>query len=159
MKRLIVKPIPVRIEAPYSSSRVVFFGRWLIFSLKVIRLKRKTPICLPKNKPKMMPRMILLLNIDSSEKPDIGTPALAKANIGSTTKLTKGESLRAKSSRKNLFFVLNGMNMAKATPAMLGWIPEPKTKIHNIRPRIMYKDRLSDFLTPKRNNPNMIVSE
>ena len=79
--KLIVKPIPVKIETPYKLNQLELSGIWAIPNLTAKKEKNITPTCLPTNNPKSIPRGTGLIK-EENVKPSKETPALAKANKG-----------------------------------------------------------------------------
>ncbi len=79
--KLIVKPIPVKIETPYMLNQFELSGISAIPNFTAKNEKNITPTCFPTNKPKSMPSGTGSINEDIV-KPSKETPALAKANKG-----------------------------------------------------------------------------
>ena len=79
--KLIVKPIPVKIETPYKPNQFELSGIWATLNLTAKNENNITPSCLPINKPRTMPRGTGIIK-DDNVKPVKETPALAKANKG-----------------------------------------------------------------------------
>ena len=79
--KLIVKPIPVKIETPYKLNQLELSGICATPNLTAKKEKNITPTCFPTNNPKSIPRGTGIINEDSV-KPSKETPALAKANKG-----------------------------------------------------------------------------
>lgn len=55
MKRLMVKPTPHRVAAPYSEPQFIPLGRVVSFNLAAAQQMLKMPTCLPTNNPMAMP--------------------------------------------------------------------------------------------------------
>ncbi len=79
--KLIVKPIPVKIETPYKLNQLELLGASANLNLIDMYENSKTPICFPKNKPHSMPKGTGAIKLDN-DSPFKLTPALAKANKG-----------------------------------------------------------------------------
>ena len=80
-KRLIVKPIPVKIDTAYKVGHEDLLGMSANFNFTDIYERTKTPICFPKNKPNTIPNGTGLSKVDNVN-PSNDTPAFAKAKIG-----------------------------------------------------------------------------
>ena len=85
--KLIVKPIPVRIDTAYKEPQDDLLGLSANFNLTDINEKTNTPICFPKNNPKTIPKGTGFNKLPN-DKPSKATPALANANIGIIPKAT-----------------------------------------------------------------------
>ena len=129
--KLIVKPIPVKIETPYRLNQLALSGICAAPNLTATKENIMTPTCLPINNPRRIPSGTGCNN-DVSDKPCNETPALANANKGIIIKATYG--LMACSSlinnEKSLFLDLWGMVEAKRTPAIVACIPDLYVKNH-----------------------------
>ena len=79
--KLMVNPIPVKIETPYKLNQLELFGVCANLNLIDMYENNKTPICFPKNKPHSMPKGTGAIKLDN-DSPFKLTPALAKANKG-----------------------------------------------------------------------------
>lgn len=91
MNRLIVNPMPAITETPYRCIHPVSSGLLAKRSFINIHVVPKIPICLPRNKPSAIPSGSGCM-MSGKEIPEKLTPALVKAKIGSTRKLTHGWS-------------------------------------------------------------------
>ena len=87
--KLMVKPIPVKIDTPYILNHVELSGICAILSFTEKYENNITPNCLPKKSPTSIPRGTGSIN-DESESPLKETPALANANNGMIIKATYG---------------------------------------------------------------------
>ena len=76
-----VNPMPVKIPTPYNLIQLEFDGISANFNFTDKNENRNTPICLPKNKPQIIPKGTgdSIVFIDILFKT---TPAFAKANSG-----------------------------------------------------------------------------
>ena len=79
--KLIVNPIPVKIETPYKLNQFELFGASANFNLIEIKENNKTPICFPKNNPHKIPSGTGASRLDK-DKPSKLTQALANAKSG-----------------------------------------------------------------------------
>ena len=87
MNRLIVNPIPVKMETPYKLIQLELFGIWASFNFIDTYENKTTPNCLPTKSPNKIPsgtgfKRELIVN------PSNETPAFAKANSGIIPKAT-----------------------------------------------------------------------
>ena len=85
--KLIVKPIPVKIDTPYKLNQVELSGICAAPVFTATKEKIITPTCLPTNSPRRIPSGTGC-NSDDKDKPSKETPALANANIGIIIKAT-----------------------------------------------------------------------
>ena len=118
MKRLIVKPTPHSMPMPYIDPQLMPSGISVNFNLIAIQHMPNTPICLPKKRPKVMPRGTPCMTC-SRPTPARLMPALAKAKIGRIAKATSvWRSCSHSCNGRALGSVLSriGMNRARITP-------------------------------------------
>ena len=135
--KLIVNPMPVKIAIPYNLIQFEFEGISASFNFTEIYENRKTPICLPKNKPHKIPRgtgfVNVLIDIPSKE-----TPAFAKAKCGIIPKATYGDKACSSfnNNDKSLSLFLCGMLSANKTPDIVECIPDSWVKYQRRSPII-----------------------
>ena len=90
INKLIVKPMPVKIETPYKPNQFELFGIFANLNLIEIYENNNTPICFPKNNPSIIPRGTGS-NKFKKDKSSKLTPALANAKIGIIKNATQEE--------------------------------------------------------------------
>jgi hypothetical protein len=140
MKRLIVKPMPVRTLVPYSVIQLAPAGGVAQPARIANRAAPNTPICLPTNKPAAMPSGTGSM-IEDGDRSEKDSPALAKPNKGRMPKATHGASSCSmrRSGEASPGPVLYGIANANAAPAKVACTPDFSTKTHSTTPSNTYQ--------------------
>jgi hypothetical protein len=137
MNRLIVKPMPHSTLTPKTCPQLAPAGALAQPSRTIAQTQPKTPSVLPTSRPAVMPSDTGCSRSDQL-RPASDTPALAKANIGSTRKATQGcRPCSSASAGEWPSSPSLGMNSAVATPASVACTPDFSTQTHITRPITM----------------------
>ena len=136
MNRLMVKPMPHNSATAKNCMRLAPSGRLPQPSRNIKAQARQMPSGLPMSKPSAMPMGTPEKKL-SAVMPPSGTPALQKANTGSTPNATHGCSACSICNRGDSPAALrlrSGIASAQATPASVACTPDLSTQTHSAMP-------------------------